>query len=138
MTTNRVQGLKPQVTSARSFVEGFCFHCITGVLAVIAHYSVMYLLMLAGTPPLLATSGGFVLGAVTRFTLARKIVFAATRSVTESGWRFILALCAQLLLNTTALGLLLSAEITVWVAQVVTTVAQTFLNYLAYRYWVFR
>lgn len=138
MTRGRVHRQKPQVTSARPFFEGFFFHCVTGVLAVVAHYSVMYLLMLLGTPPLVATAVGFLSGAVTRFGLARKVVFATTRSVSESGWRFILALCAQLLLNVTALGLLLSAEIAVWAAQVVTTIALTLLNYLVYRHWVFR
>ena len=122
----------------RPFFEGFVWHCITGVLAVLAHYTCMYAALWTGTAPVVATSLGFILGAFTRFVLARGVVFETARSVTESGWRFLAALFAQMAMNAGALSILVSAGTHVWVAQVTTTLALTFINYLVYRYWVFR
>ena len=122
----------------RPFFEGFIWHCVTGVLAVLAHYAGMYAALLGGSTPVVATSLGFVLGAFTRFVLARGVVFETTRSVTASGWRFIAALSAQMAVNAGALSILVSAGVHVWLAQVSTTIALTLINYLVYRYWVFK
>lgn len=122
----------------RPFFEGFVWHCVTGVLAVLAHYTCMYAALWTGTAPVVATSLGFILGAFTRFVLARVVVFETARSVTASGWRFLAALSAQMAMNAGALSILVSAGTHVWVAQVTTTLALTFINYVVYRYWVFR
>ncbi len=42
------------------------------------------------------------------------------------------------MVNTLLLAGLLKAGLTLWPAQVTTTVLMTFGNYLAYRLWVFR
>ena len=122
----------------RPFFEGLIWHCVTGVLAVLAHYACMYAALLGGSTPVVATSLGFVFGAFTRFVLARRVVFETTRSITASGWRFIAALSAQMAMNAGSLSMLVSAGVHVWVAQATTTLALTFINYVVYRYWVFR
>ena len=52
--------------------------------------------------------------------------------------RFAVVIALQMLANSALLALLLRAGISLWPAQVTTTIALTFVNYLAYRLWVFR
>ncbi len=65
-------------------------------------------------------------------------VFTPKNSVILTIPRFLLALAVQGILNSTLLALLLAAGMAVWWAQIATTTAMTFLNYLVYRLWVFR
>ena len=52
--------------------------------------------------------------------------------------RFVVVIALQMLANSALLALLLRAGISLWPAQVATTIVLTFVNYLAYRLWVFR
>jgi putative flippase GtrA len=58
--------------------------------------------------------------------------------VQTAGLRFAVAIAAQLAANTGLLAALTGAGLTVWPAQVVTTILLTVVNYLVYRWWVFR
>ena len=77
-------------------------------------------------------------GALTRFALSYAHIFAPTRGVHAAGLRFVVAIAAQLAANTVLLAAFTQAGLAVWPAQVLTTVLLTFVNYLAYRWWVFR
>ncbi len=115
---------------------GFVAHVITGAMATGAHYLVMWALLKAGLDPLLASSTGFVAGAVSRFFLSYFHVFAPRSSVPAAAGRFVLALAVQMLLN----GLFLSGLmhlLPLWWAQVVTTAILTVFNYVLHRLWVF-
>jgi putative flippase GtrA len=122
----------------RDWMVRFVWHVATGVLAVAVHYVLMALVLRAGATPLMATCGGFVGGAITRFFTAYFHVFAPSQSVKFAIPRFVVTLAAQFLLNALLFDALMRAGLSVWVAQIIATVLLTFVNYLAYRLWVFR
>jgi putative flippase GtrA len=120
------------------WIHSFSLHVLTGAIAVAAHYAVMYGLVESGMPGVPASGGGFVVGALTRFALSYWRVFAPTRGVTTAGTRFVVAIFLQLAVNSLLLPGQMALSLTLWPAQVTTTVLMTFGNYLAYRLWVFR
>lgn len=120
------------------WVHSFTLHVLTGVLAVVAHYAVMYGLVRAGVPGVPASAGGFLFGALTRFALSYFHVFLPTRGVKVASVRFVIVIALQLAANSALLAGLIEAGLSLWPAQVVTTVLLTVGNYLAYRLWVFR
>ena len=120
------------------WMHSFSLHVLTGVIAVVAHYAVMYGLVQAGIPGVPASGGGFIVGALTRFALSYWRVFAPTRGMTTAGTRFVVAIAVQLAVNSLLLAGFLALGLALWPAQVTTTVLMTFGNYLAYRLWVFR
>jgi putative flippase GtrA len=129
---------RPRGNGILHWIHSFSLHVATGAIAVAAHYSVMYGLVKAGLPGVPASGLGFVAGALTRFALSYWRVFAPSRGMTVAGTRFVVAIALQLVVNTLLLAGLLQAGLTLWPAQVTTTVLMTFGNYLAYRLWVFR
>ena len=58
--------------------------------------------------------------------------------MTAAGTRFVVAIALQLVVNTLLLSSFLKLGLSLWPAQVTTTVLMTFGNYLVYRLWVFR
>jgi putative flippase GtrA len=111
---------------------------MTGFLAVAAHYASMYALVRGGMTGVPASTVGFMAGALTRFTLSYWHIFEPTRGVRVASLRFVVVIALQLFANSGLLALLLHAGVSLWPAQVTTTIALTFVNYLAYRLWVFR
>ena len=120
------------------WIHTFTLHVLTGVLAVAAHYAVMYALVRAGVPGVPASAVGFLFGALTRFALSYFHVFAPTRGVTVASARFMVVIALQLAANSTLLAGLIEGGVPLWPAQVLTTIVLTIGNYLAYRLWVFR
>jgi putative flippase GtrA len=124
--------------AAIGLCANFSLHVLTGFAAVGVHYGVLYVLLQLGLPPLIGSAIGFCGGALTRFTLSYWRVFAPSHGLTIAGRRFVVAIGAQAVANTALLALLLAAGLAVWPAQIATTVMLTFVNYAAYRLWVFR
>lgn len=122
----------------RGWTVGFALHVLTGFIAVLAHYSLMWALTQLGMAAVPASTVGFVAGAVTRYTLSHYAVFTPAEGVPVTLYRFLVALAAQMTANSLLLAALLAQGLSVWVAQVSTTVLLTFANYVAYRLWVFR
>jgi putative flippase GtrA len=120
------------------WIHSFTLHVATGFLAVAAHYSVMYVFVRAGVAGVPASAIGFVAGALTRFALSYWHVFYPSRGVKVASVRFVLVILVQLAANSALLAGLLELGVSLWPAQVATTIALTFANYLAYRLWVFR
>jgi putative flippase GtrA len=120
------------------WIHSFSLHVLTGVVAVAAHYAVMYGLVENGVPGVPASGVGFLAGALTRFALSYWRVFVPTRGVKVASVRFVIVIALQLAANSVLLAGLIELGLTLWPAQVVTTVLLTFGNYLAYRLWVFR
>jgi putative flippase GtrA len=120
-----------------SWLTGFILHLLTGVLAVAAHYSAMWLLLQVNTAPLIATSVGFLFGAVTRFFLSYFHIFSPTAAIPKVAGRFIFALAAQMGCNAVLVAGFLKF-VPIWEAQVGTTITLAVFNYIAYRLWVFR
>jgi len=129
---------RPQGTGILHWIHSFSLHVATGVIAVAAHYAVMYALVKSGVPGVPASAIGFGAGALTKFALSYWRVFAPSRGVSAAGTRFVIAIALQLVVNTLLLASFLRLGLTLWPAQVTTTVLMTFGNYLVYRLWVFR
>jgi len=127
---------RPQ--QAPGWLLGFVLHVLTGFLAVAAHYALMWLLLRAGLSAVPASSIGFLAGAASRFTLSYVKIFAPSKGVPVTLFRFVAALGLQLLGNMVLLAELLRFDLSVWNSQIAVTVLMTFLNYLVYRLWVFR
>jgi|KBSSwiStaDraftv2_1062776.scaffolds.fasta_scaffold298648_1 putative flippase GtrA len=129
---------RPSGRGLSHWIHSFSLHVVTGFAAVAAHYALMYGLMRLGMAPVPASAAGFIAGALTRFALSYAHVFSPTRSVHVAGARFIVAIALQLGANTALLAGLTHGGLAVWPAQVLTTILLTFVNYLVYRWWVFR
>lgn len=119
------------------FVWRFILHVITGFLSVIVHYGIMALLLKAGYAAVIASSGGFVFGALTRFFTAYFHVFSPQGSVTQTLPKFLLSLMLQAVLNFLLLQGFIELTIPVWWSQILTTLTLTIVNYIIYRIWVF-
>jgi putative flippase GtrA len=129
---------RPQGNGILHWIHSFSLHVATGAVAVAAHYAVMYGLVKSGMPGVPSSAIGFGAGALTRFVLSYWRVFAPSRGMKTAGVRFAVAIAFQLLMNTLLLTAFLNLGLTLWPAQVTTTVLMTFCNYLVYRFWVFR
>lgn len=112
-------------------------HVATGFLAVLAHYMIMWALTRSEISALAASTAGFAAGAAVRYLLSYYKVFSPTGSVPATLFRFAVALAAQMVANTSMLAFFMHSGLTVWEAQVTTTILLTFINYLVYRLWVF-
>jgi putative flippase GtrA len=137
-TTRMFGAVRTRHAFVIGLIANFSLHVLTGFAAVAVHYGVMYGLLRIGASPLVGSAIGFCGGALTRFTLSYWRVFAPSHGLTIAGRRFVVALAAQALANTSLLALLLAAGLSVWPAQIATTVLLTFANYAVYRLWVFR
>jgi putative flippase GtrA len=129
---------RPTGRGVAHWVHSFSLHVATGVAAVAAHYALMYVLIRAGLAPVPASAIGFAAGGLTRFVTSYAHIFAPTRGVHTAGLRFVVTIAGQLAANSALLAALTGSGVAVWPAQVTTTVALTFVNYLVYRWWVFR
>lgn len=122
----------------RGWISGFSLHVITGVFAVVAHYSLMWLVLRVDAEPVVASSIGFTAGALVRFQLSYTRVFSPTIGIPSAALRFVFALSCQMLANAAFLAILIRLGVGLWLAQVIVTIALTVGNYLLYRLWVFR
>jgi putative flippase GtrA len=129
---------RPSGSGLLHWLHSFSLHVVTGFAAVAAHYALMYLLIRSGLAPVPASAIGFLAGALTRFVLSYAHIFAPTRGVRTAGVRFTVAIAAQLAANSALLAVLTQRGVDVWPAQVLTTILLTVVNYLVYRWWVFR
>ena len=129
---------RPRGSGLSHWLHSFSLHVVTGFAAVAAHYALMYALLRAGLSPVAASAVGFAAGALTRFILSYAHIFSPTAGMHAAGLRFLFAIGAQLVANSAMLGALTRAGIDVWPAQIATTIVLTFVNYLVYRWWVFR
>lgn len=120
------------------WIRSFSLHVLTGFIAVAAHYALMWLLLRVDTPSLVASGAGFVAGATTRYLLSYYKVFSPSGSVQSTVAKFLAVLGAQMALNLLLLKFFIIAGLTVWTAQISTTILLTFINFIAYRLWVFK
>lgn len=119
------------------WVRRFVLHVITGFLSVIGHYGVMALLLKTGYTPVIASSGGFVFGALTRFFTAYFHVFSPKNTVSQTLPKFILSLALQAVLNFFYYRVLSNFPCWSGGRKYFTTITMTVINYVVYRAWVF-
>jgi putative flippase GtrA len=134
----RVAMRRPSGRGLAHWLHTFSLHVATGFAAIAVHYSTMYGLITVGVAPVPASAAGFLGGALTRFVFGYAHIFAPTQGVNTAGLRFVVAIAAQLAANSALLGALTAIGAGVWPSQVATTILLTVVNYLVYRWWVFR
>ena len=122
----------------QDLLRSFVLHILTGGLSVTIHYAIMSLMLLIGISPLFSSSLGFVFGALTRFVTAYYHVFEPSDSVQATIPKFLLSIVIQGFFNFAFLDILMSLEMKLWAAQIMTTVSVTCLNFIIYRIWVFK
>jgi putative flippase GtrA len=119
-------------------IKSFFLHIGTGLICVAVHYSIMNFMILVGSNPLLASSVGFIFGAVMRFILAYYHVFTPKSTIPDALPKFIIALVFQGFLNLFLLNLFLFLGLKVWGSQIIATIVMTVLNFIVYKIWVFK
>lgn len=129
---------RPRGGGVLHWLHSFSLHIVTGCAAVAVHYALMYALIRVGVAPVPASAVGFAGGALTRFVTSYAHIFTPSRGVHAAGLRFVVTVGVQLVSNSLLLATLTQWGMAVWPAQVATTIALTFVNYLIYRWWVFR
>ncbi len=138
---SRLAGILRQIVTPRgdnSWKIQFIQHVVTGAIATAAHYSVMWVALELSLVPVLATTVGFTAGATTRFLFNYFHIFEPEKDVYRAVPHFLLSLALQMALNAALLTLLLQMSGLLWPSQVVTTVLLTTLNFLMYKFWVFK
>jgi putative flippase GtrA len=138
---NRIGRVFSAVTASRSnggWIIQLMQHLATGVVAMTAHYVVMWLALAIQLTPVLATTAGFIVGATTKFFFSYFHIFEPERGVANAIPHYILALALQMAVNAGLLTALLSIDLPVWPAQLLTTVLLAGFNFLAYKFWVFK
>jgi putative flippase GtrA len=129
---------RPSGGGLAHWLHTFSLHVVTGFAAVGAHYALMYGALRGGMAPVPASAIGFIAGALTRFIFSYAHIFVPTRGLQSAGMRFVVAITAQFVANAALLAAITQSGVSVWPAQVLTTVLLTIGNYLVYRWWVFR
>lgn len=118
--------------------KAFFLHMATGVLATAVHYAIMALILPWVSSAAIASSLGFVAGAISRFLTAHKVVFLGPRLLWPTITRFIISLLIQLILNALFLNFFLFVIKHLWIAQTITTALMVTFNFIVYKNWVFK
>lgn len=110
----------------------------SGVLNTLVGFSVIFLLMWLGVSPILANVGGYLVGLIMGFFVAKKIVFRSAGHVTTEGIRYLAAFLASYVLNLLVLQFALaSLHWNVVLAQLLAAATFTTIMYLLTRWLVF-
>lgn len=110
-----------------------------GVVAAVAHYGVLILLVeMGGVSPVIATLWGFVAGAIVSYVLNRRFTFHSDRPHRSAVPRFLAVTAGGFVLNGFAMWLLNEQwGVPYLVAQVIATGIVLFWNFTANRFWTF-
>jgi putative flippase GtrA len=110
-----------------------------GVVAAVAHYGVLILLVEAGgVAPVIATLWGFAAGAIVSYVLNRRFTFRSDRPHRSAVPRFLAVTAGGFVLNGFAMWLLNEQwEVPYLLAQVIATGTVLFWNFTANRFWTF-
>jgi putative flippase GtrA len=111
-----------------------------GVLAAIAHYSVLVGLVEAlKADPVIASLIGFVAGGIVSYAANRSLTFEATRSHAQAGWRFaVVAFGGFLITGALMHGFVKMAGLPYLPAQILTTLIVMVFTFTAHKRWSFR
>jgi putative flippase GtrA len=124
----------------RAEARRFLGYGLAGLVATAAHYATMVALVWAfGGREVLASSLGFIVGALVKYPLNYWLVFASRQRHRVAVPRFVIGLALSFVLNAVVLALLLRlVPAHYMVSQVLTTGAVILANYVIARLWIFR
>ena len=126
--------------SASGGFARFLRFAAVGVVGTLAHYALLVgLVEGAGAPPLAGASAGFVLGALVNYVLARRLVFASTRSHAQALPRFFAVALAGLAWTALLMSLFMALlGLHYLPAQLLTTALLLLWHYAGNALWTFR
>jgi putative flippase GtrA len=123
--------------AAHPTLRQFLRFASVGAVGTAAHYGVLFaLLELADMGRVLATSLGFLCGAVVTYTLNRRVTFVTSQPVGITFVKYLAAVGVGFALNAAIVALL--HDVTMLIAQPVATGVVLFWNFGASRFLVFR
>lgn len=116
-----------------------CFSGI-GVIGTLAHYTTLItLVQMAGVTPVLASAGGFVLGALVNYVLNYRYTFRSNSRHHEAIIKFFTIALVGLVLNTLIISLAIDIlSLHYLLAQVIATGLVLIWNFTGNRWWTFR
>lgn len=118
----------------------FLTFVVVGVIAAVAHYGVLILLVeLGGMAPVIATLWGFLAGAAVSYALNRHFTFRSHRPHRAAAPRFLLVSVVGFVLNGVVMWVLNEQwGVQYLLAQVIATLIVLFWNFSVNRLWTFR
>lgn len=129
-----------QAATAALPLRQFLTFGLVGLVGTAAHYLVLaFLVELLASPVLLATTTGFVVGAVVNYVLNRRFTFSSTAPHHIALPKFLTVAAAGAVLNGAVVGLLVA--LTPWhylLAQLLATAVVLVWNFVANLLWTFR
>jgi putative flippase GtrA len=130
----------PSVRSLNVFGQ-FSGYLISGSLATIAHYTTLILLVeyLSIMRPLMASTIGFLAGAITGFLLNSQFVFTTNTSGMPEFIKYLFMASCGLLVNFISMSLLLKIFNLYYLsAQILTTIFIVVINFSICKQWIFK
>ncbi len=123
----------------RHLVEQFLRFCGAGVLAALAHYSALILLVVGfGAPPVPAALAGYLAGGVLSYLLNYRWVFASGKAHRAAAPQFFVVAAVGFVLTGLAMAALTGPIGLHWLlAQVLTTAVVMLWSFAANRFWTF-
>lgn len=110
----------------------------SGVLNTLVGFAIIFLLMGLGASPIIANVGGYLVGLIMGFFVAKKIVFRSEGHVTAEGIRYLAAFLASYVLNLLVLQFALaSLHWNAILAQLLAAATFSTIMYLLTRWLVF-
>lgn len=111
-----------------------------GAVGTLAHYLLLVLLVQGwGSPPVAASSAGFVLGAVINYTLNYRYTFRSSKPHRVTMWKFFVAALIGALINAALMSILIHhVNLHYLVSQIIATGIVLVWNFMANRIWTFR
>lgn len=113
--------------------------CLVGAAGTMLHYCLLFGIVRVGGNPLIASIVGFVLGAILNHWLNYYYTFCSNQSYAGTLIKFLAIACVGLMINTTAMMLLIGlAHIHYIAAQLAATGGVVVWNFSANVFWTFR
>lgn len=123
----------------KQMVKQFIGYLISGTIATIVHYTLLiYLVEIYFSPVIIASSAGFIGGAITGFTLNKQFVFNDHTAVKTAGFKYTIMVITSAGLNMLLLFLLTKfMHLYYLFAQIIATISIIIYNFTCCKMWIF-
>jgi putative flippase GtrA len=113
---------------------------LVGIIGTVAHYVTLIMLVeIVHADPVVATTLGFLVGAVVNFLLNHRYTFRSTKAYFETGPKFLLIAITTGILNTLLVYTGLHwFNLNYLIAQIISTVVVFLANFVLNDLWTFR
>jgi len=120
-------------------IRQFSGYLINGCIATAVHYSLLITLVEGfACNPLVASTVGFIFGAITGFSLNRKIVFVNLSNPLVKFLQYLLLTLISGTMNVLLMKALIGLAIHYIIAQIVATGSVVVFNFAICKLWIFR